>query len=174
MSKIITTGIKSISKSKFERAVNGDMIVVNKPNGCLWGSTYNENPEDEFISSWATYCICDDYKAKIDSLSYGIIYELKDSAKIFEIDSLEDYENLMEKYSMPYHSRMMGTRLVIDWEKLAKDYDGFHISDGAVYFLRLNVPGHDDYANFYSWDCESYCLFNLDCINMESVVQYNK
>lgn len=65
---------------------------------------------------------------------------------------------------------------VIDWKKLSKDYDAFHLTERAFWEMRLplsNILECEDgseLCDFYSYDCESWILFNLDCINWGSVI----
>ena len=71
-------------------------------------------------------------------------------------------------------------RLVINWDKLSKDYDAFHLTEDAFWSMRLpwdpdeltDVDGNY-LENFYSYDCETWIIFNLECINEGSILNHS-
>ena len=109
-----------------------------------------------------------------------VSFKLSRKAKICTIDTVEDYHRLMRKYAKPKYENSEYSSLfkekVIDWKKLSKDYDAFHLTERAFWEMRLplsNILECEDgseLCNFYSYDCESWILFSLDCINWGSVI----
>ena len=112
--------------------------------------------------------------------SMAVSFKLSRKAKICTIDTVEDYHRLMQKYAKPKYENSEYSSLfkekVIDWKKLSKDYDAFHLTERAFWEMRLplsNILECEDgseLCDFYSYDCESWILFNLDCINWGSVI----
>lgn len=177
MERILTTGIKKIDPNKF-KAISYSASkfwdtnwVTNKPDGGLWGSTYT--PEENYPSDWVDWCVGDFYNTS--SCRFGVSYELNPNGRVCEITSVEDYRSMMKTYGRSQFSPAdnapkWGNITTIDWVKLAKDYDAFHITRDA--FLQMRLPSdaileleHGYLANFYAYDCESWIIFNLDCID---------
>ena len=97
---------------------------------------------------------------------------MKDTAKILVIDSLEEFYNICDKYTLKIHGSlelamlMMGK--LLDFEAIEKDgYDGILLTDrGNIQcHLPLNLarPG---YSDLNAWDVETLLLFNLDHIEI--------
>ena len=183
--RILVAGIKEIDESKFRRTTdalpNGicDMSVLNKPNGCLWGSTMT--PNDYYLSDWLRWVSEEEFH--IEKYEAGAIsFTLKKKAKVCEISSVEDYKNLMKKYFKKKYKNEPYDRnnaKIIDWEMLSRDYDAFHLTENAFWKMRLpwdpDILKDEDgiyLENFYSYDCESWILFNLDCINKGSIMNH--
>lgn len=171
--KLITTGITEIREELCHPVLNDLMDNRNKPLGGLWASTYFQDEENNHLSSWIDFCLTDywvDDQGWLDKYSHGVIFELNPNSKICEIDCLVDYLAVLEKYSINY--KTCRYKKGLDFEKLSKDYDAIHLTDNAVREMRF-VLDIDDIMDFYSWDVESFVLFNLNCINRESI-QYVK
>lgn len=176
MSRIFTAGIDEIDPYKFVFS-SGRMSFLNKPDGCLWGSTMLHS---DYISDWIEWVACSDFH--MDKYSRGISYKLKRNARICTVSNLSDYKSIMKKYSRLKYLNEEPSRFnerVIDWDKLSKDYDAFHLTYEAFLLMRLPynidmlIDDDGNYlSNFYSYDCETWILFNLDCINMGSVLNH--
>ena len=96
--RIVVAGIKEIDESKFRTITDPlpkgkcDMSFLNKPNGCLWGSTMT--PNDYYLSDWLRWVSEENFH--IEKYEAGAIsFTLKKKAKVCEISSVEDYKNLM-------------------------------------------------------------------------------
>ena len=169
--RIATMGIETIDPEKFQN--NGDTFL-NKPRFGLYGSTLiKEN--SNLRTGWLDF-IFGDWQEKSKKYSKGISYTLHKKSKIFTIDSIEDYIELLEKYNERIHAYDNRYRISIDWNEFARDYDAFHLTEDAFWELRMiyteqnNEDGTvDRLEDFYSYDCETWIIFNLDCINMGSV-----
>ena len=86
MEKIITLGIRELSRDRFHTHPNMDKPeldkwFMNKPAGSLWGSTYT--PDDEYVSDWERWADGEDYCHYND----GVIYTLNPDTRIYTIDS---------------------------------------------------------------------------------------
>lgn len=169
--KIITMGIDSIDKSKFR--TDGE-IFLNKPRFGLWGSSRKQIGYNKKWSGWLDFVAGENFYS--DKYHKGIMYNLHKNAKVYEIYNYEDYINMLDNYGYIDYSSIY-PEMYIDWNKFAKDYDAFHITEDAFYELRfLYCHVVDDNGNeirikdFYSYDCETWIIFNLDCINQGSIV----
>ena len=174
--RILTIGIKELNHDKFIPC-NDTGTVINKPpfGTCLWGSTMIKFPGGYVSSDWGRYCQnCFDNK----NYPYGISYTLKKSARIFEVDTLDDYRRLLQDYGCDGFRKTE-----IDFYKLSQDYDAFHLTEEA--FWKMRLPGfmsteeeweffyEKHNADFYSYDAESWIIFNLECINEGSILNHN-
>ena len=184
MRRILVAGITEIDESKFRSATDKipegyyDISYLNKPNGCLWGSTMT--PNDYYLSDWLRWVSEEEFH--VEKYEVGAIsFVLKKKARVCEISSVEDYKNLMKKYFKKKYRYKLFDRdntKIIDWEMLSRDYDAFHLTKKA--FLEMRLPWDRDLlkdediylGDFYSYDCESWILFNLDCINKGSIMNH--
>ena len=145
---------------------------INKPFGnILWGSTLIKLPGNKVNSSWKDY-VSGDYQDK-DS-NYGVSFKLNRNTKILEIDNMDDYISVMKKYKRLKYPH--GDDLCLDFEKISKDYDAFHLTEDA--FWELRMPMYKEfydlkYSDFSAYDAESWIVFNLDCINKGSILNHN-
>lgn len=112
-----------------------------KPKNGVWTSTFDKDSG----SSWMAWC-----RSAIPQWlqEKGNICEVKDDVKIAEIDSFEDLENMLDKYGI----EKFGIK-TIDFEKLAEDYDGLHLTEKGQWKTRLTEP------SLYGWDAESTIFF---------------
>lgn len=188
MSRILVAGISEIDLSRFnnpaDKLIEEVCIIsyLNKPNGCLWGSTMT--PNAEFLSDWVRWVWQEDFH--IGKYKKGISFTLKKKSRICTIDTPEDYKNMMKTYSKlmytegEYRNSSVNRR-IIDFKKLANDYDAFHLTESAFWEMRFPLFRRGDwyrdeegieFGDFYSYDCETWILFNLDCINKGSILNH--
>lgn len=177
MNRILSAGIEHIDPEKFKSPfapvedVNDIMCSLNKPNGCLWGSTLLKH--GLYLSDWIRYVSeCNFHTEKYVK---GISYTLLKRAKICEIKTIKDYISIMETYSMI--DDVVSWEKIINWTLLASDFDAFHLSSNAFWRLRLPLRRLEDkegnrLADFYAYDCETWIIFNLDCINKDSIMNH--
>lgn len=105
--KLITTGISELNNQQFKPITNDKHDFRNKPLGGIWASTYYEDEEYGHFSDWIRYCVFDFFRDEKDNLmdeylqkyKNGVIFEIKDSSKICEIDNISDYLRILETYS---------------------------------------------------------------------------
>lgn len=170
---------------KLEKELFDEERYRNKPAGGLYGSTYK--PNEYYKSSWLRYVFEDGYRCG-EYLS-GFSYTLHKNTKICEIDSFSDLKNLLETYSEIYcmatnsselsdRERLLLTKKTINFYKLSRDYDAFHVTEKAAWNMHdpFNFRMKDDngiqICNFYNYDVETWIIFNLDCINKGSIMNH--
>ena len=133
------------------------------------------------MSDWIRWSFSEEFH--ISKYSHGISFTLKKCSRVCTVDTIEDYRNLMKKYSKRkypegYFSGSLGNERVIDFEKLSNDFDAFHLTENGFWTMRmpwtylLDDEGNR-MADFYSYDCETWIMFNLDCINKGSIFNHS-
>ena len=184
MDKIISLGIDELRRDVFHPHTKSnelELYYLNKPYGSLWGSTYT--PDDKYVSDWERWADGEDFA----HYTYGIVYELKRDARVYTIDSLDDFVELLKMYPFPdpmyrdINIRQIA-RLYLDFCKLMGDYDAIHLTHNgnAETHLIWNYPEIDvagkkyGITNLNSWDVESWLILNFDSIDLDSVELYEK
>ena len=173
MKRILTTGILSIDKDKFIPCGENNETVINKPQSgtCLWGSTMIKEPGGNVHSEWSDFTETNYTNA---CCNYGVSYKLNRSARIIEIGSSDDYRDIMRTYSCDRSSLYVDIgQTSIDFYKLSKDYDAFHLTSDDFWSMRYVDMRKHCYTGFYWYDCESWIIFNLECINMGSIINHD-
>lgn len=171
MDKIVTYGINKIDKDQFKSISNAEPFDHrNKPYGGLWGSIYTPN-NGIFMSDWVRFVY---YDLPIKRRSrYYVTYKLKSDAKLFTLDTLDDYLGMIDKYLYIPDSDFYD-KFLINFEKLSEDYDAIHVTEKAVTEMRMFLFNEITtvLTDFYHYDVDSYILFNLDCIDKKSIKSY--
>jgi hypothetical protein len=127
---------------------------TGKPHGGLWTSTFNKN--NIYKSEWHEYII----RSQVNWLGSAWLVYPEPKLKIFDVASTDDINDLVyngyaiydknasferEYLIDPYtHFNM---RYIIDWERLAEEYDAFH------------VPSYMAIRYMKDWDVESTVWF---------------
>lgn len=174
--RILTAGISVLEKEKFKDSSYDADYFLNKPRGFIWGSTLIKR-DGKAYSDWARFVENEQFHPK--KYTNGISYTLHKKAKICTISCEEDYLDLMDNYSIEYKN-YIPDKVYIDFKKLSKDYDAFHLTEDAYYRMRIiyppiyrrNIP-HRMLADFYSYDCETWIIFNYDIINQGSIMNHD-
>lgn len=177
--RILTAGISVLEREKFKDSSNYDIdkaYYLNKPRGFIWGSTLIKR-DGKVYSDWIRLLENEQFHPK--KYTNGISYTLHKNAKICSISCEEDYLDLMDNYSIEYKGDIPW-KAYIDFKKLSKDYDAFHLTEDAFYKMRIiyppiyrrNIP-HRMLADFYDYDCETWIIFNYDIINQGSIINHN-
>ena len=152
------TSLESYNSNKIEPIQNTPYI---KPKGGLWACEYSDTPYEH--SEWEKYCREEDYLTDTDYLEKGIEFSLDENSKLLRIETQEDIEYLMSKFSMTKNY------LTIDFEKISRLYDGAMISEEAQmmidYYNLVNpkampkpfcVPGIVVFSNEIIKDVKEY------------------
>lgn len=137
--------------AKFRHVTNGHRFSLNKPDGGLWSSPLKS------VFGWKDWCEAEGYSQGF-SFSCGFKFKLKSSSRIYVIDSLQDFQHLLDLYSL---RNPVGDRC-IDWERLSKDYDGLLLTYHGFWATRNDAEG----LGTYSWDCESLIVFDLNVLSV--------
>lgn len=137
-----------------------------KPYGGLWTSTYDM----EFKSRWVQFCETDATILAPESGEWaGYLITPRRDARIITIDTYEDLERLTAKYPFdPYHGALPGfmNNQYLDFESIAKEYDGIHLTHAGQWRTRLSNP-----LNLYGWDVESTLWFR-DCFHKMMPIRF--
>lgn len=174
MVRILHMGTKELDLNRPVNVFNTDLNKPNFGSGCLYGSTLVRLSGDIIRSSWKDF-VDGDYKEK--DVNYGISFKLNRNSKILEIANLSDYIEVMKNYKCKHEYR---DEYCLDFKKISKDYDAFHLTLEAFWSMRLPYYGEVyekmnelKYSDFYSYDAETWIIFNLDAINRGSILNHN-
>lgn len=157
-----------------------------KPLGAFWISTVQEGGLSEWDRLWGNRVEAEQHAGKHEHE-----VKFKADAKVLVIDSLADYEALLERY--PHFSpakpdenmaafRVYGgafsvfsadgsARRGLDWEKLAEDHDALMLTRrglracGGGDYRQENAPAPGD-ISLYSWDFESAVVFHPEAVSV--------
>lgn len=166
--------------------LTGDDSSWTKPLGAFWISTVQEGGLSEWDRLWGNR-----KEAAQNAGKHEHEVKFKDDAKVLVIDSLADYEALLERY--PHYSkiepdeamaefRLYGgafsvfspegkVRRGLDWEKLAEDHDALMLTRkglrqcGGGDYRQENAPAAGD-ISLYSWDFESAVVFHPHAVSV--------
>ena len=149
-------GSKEFDKNRFLKIRNRDGWV--KPFGGLWAS----NVKAEF--GWKDWLICESYwndKVENEFNQYyknGYFLFKLYTDKILTIKSDKQLDEIMLKYkSNTRYTNEFSIFKILDFEKLANDYDAIEIIISNDYKLNMSLAG---------WDCDSILVFNPDIIEV--------
>lgn len=148
--KLIHYGAKSLNRNKFKKVQNSSRNKPKYGTG-LWVSPINSS------FGWKDWCTLEDFRDCKESNSF--ILNLKKSARVLTIDSLEDSRKLFRYYVKATNKYTS----YIDFEKLSKDYDAIFLTDKGQQETRF-VWDEEKGVELYGWDCESLLIMNLDCV----------
>lgn len=116
-----------------------------KPTGGFWTSSHT--PESEFASAWAEWCTWEDFRTEL--LVQGYTLTPKADAKVLVINTEEDLKAILDQHSV----LAWGQRRVMDYEALAKEWDGIRVTEDGVAATKWCK---DD---LNGWDLESTVWF---------------
>lgn len=151
--EIISFGKTEVTLEEFVEPQN-DWI---KPIGGLWGSTYH--PECIWASDWERWCQEENYEYDQER---AVLFTLKDEAKVYEIDSVQDLNNLAKAYNV--HSN--GSLPCLDFEAMvAAGIEAIHLTEKGQAETRFSRP-----YSLYGWDVESWLILNIHAIDRQRPV----
>lgn len=116
-----------------------------KPRGGLWTSSYDA----ELGSDWIQWCQAEDFQVPRGGWP-SFILEVDPNARILTIDSYEDLASACERYAITSDFPIT----ILDFERMAQDYDAMHLTATGQMATRLTHP-----VSLYGWDCESTIWF---------------
>ena len=160
--KYLTLGKKAITKESWDDIKNE---VFVKPFGGLWASCYIE--KGEFKSQWHEFAV---KGLSSKDYNYGVVFNLKENAKIYIIDTYDDFANLLKdnKESTELDELFKSLKFsFLDFEKLATTYDAIFLTSKGERETRSMTR-----ANLYGWDVESLLVLNFDCIGEQLYVEF--
>lgn len=158
-------------------------LMVNKPGGGLYAC------RDEAEYSWKRWCTENSYDHAINK---EFKFKLRPDAKVLSIFTPDDIKNIDDKYILGskqktiedifvgfsedfkqseeyedfknFYAGLIGSlgRTILNYEKLAEDYDAIYVGFGKDYAV---------WEMFYGWDCDTLLVFNPDVIIPEQETQ---
>ena len=136
MTKILVAGITELDENKFQPVISfkedlelTGFYQINKPNGCLWWSTLTT--DELYLSDWLCFSITGFEPEVAMKYNEGIVFNLKDNARILTLQSIEDYISLPDKYFIDGGwgaQYEILKKKVLNWESISEDYDAFHLT----------------------------------------------
>lgn len=125
-----------------------------KPQGGLWASPITA-PQRTVWTDWLEQEQADLYSA--DLLFHSV--SLAPATRILRIDSLEDLREVLSAYfyDSDLFAQLQLPYCLLDFEAMARDWDGLYLTDEGQWATRLPPLGQ---PSLYGWDLESLCLFN--------------
>ena len=123
-----------------------------KPSG-LWVSVETGDPNSH---NWRDWCLAEEYG--LEKLAYASEIYLHSGANLLHLDTVE----AMHEFNAEYMCYTIPEAIIInevDWRPVTERYQGIIIAP-YHYELRLN----NDFFWYYTWDCASGCIWDLDAI----------
>lgn len=135
------------NKSISNKPVKNTGLWASKFNNCnIWLSKYHE-----LIS-----------KDHLQNPKIAFIFELKPDAKIYIIDTIIDLYMLAKDYNVNVDYIRRG--MTLDFEKISEVYDAIYLTDDGQKIT------FDSYGiNLSGWYSETILIFNMECVDLESV-----
>ena len=123
-----------------------------KPGG-LWVSVETGCTPDH---SWKEWCLDEEFN--LENLAYAYEVLLDSDANVLHLDTIE----AMREFNAEYMCYTIPEAMImneVDWGHVTERYQGIIIAP-YHYALRL----HNDFFWYYTWDCASGCIWDLDAI----------
>lgn len=149
--------------SKFDKSLFcpiSNREFSNKPEGGLWSC-----PTIDYDIDWKEWSEREEFR--LDKLKEHFDFKIKDSAKILEIKDIKDLDKLPRIRNERIKSLLEFDRMNsdIDFEELAKDYDGIMVWMYRSEDIDKETRMFDGmYYRMYGWDVDTLVVFNPDII----------
>lgn len=148
----LSIGTNYISKNLFQPIKNGNGY---KPYGGIWATIHNK--EYTNYNEWMDHVLLNPYILfniyKENPLEIPAVYlTLNNNSNIFTLNSKETLTYLLNNYPLNNW---------INFEKLAKDYDGIYIN--ILELARCTTK--EQFNKLLSYSVNTLILFNPECIN---------
>ena len=132
-------GHKHFEVNEFEPISNRELFP--KPFGGFWASPVNAE------YGWKDWNESEHFREC--KLENSFKFRLNEKAKVLRIKSVNDLEEL------PKAQDGFGYMVILDFEKLAEQYDAIEVTIGYDRYL---------YYALYGWDCDSILIMNPDVV----------
>ena len=157
MNKIyIHYGHSSFDPNQFIDVGNNpdDLCDGRKPHSGLWGT------DIESKHSWKEAILSDNETAEKEGwrLSKYFKFTLKETSNIMTLKNENDFISLFMPYFISFKqdfTKIPILNYVVNWRKLAKNYDAIEAYTGSNEILK---------SALYGWDCDSICVFHKEVI----------
>lgn len=144
------SGAEEFDLSRLSPVVNRDFC---KPEGGLWLSPI----ESSGATTWQVWCRENQYDRVGEHKRY---IPLRRDARLLVIDSLEDLEAVCSRWRLTGGSFLYEATTILDFEAMAKEYDGTYLTDRGQWSTRHTDP------NLYGWDLESALVFHPEALEL--------
>ena len=119
-----------------------------KPDKGLWGSPVSSH------FGWKDWCL--DERFRLDTFDKYFMFRIDKKAKILRIHREEDILPFIIKDELALHFQLTSILDKLDRDKIYSKFDGMEL------YIADNWSMHD--GMFYTWDCDSICVWNPDVI----------
>lgn len=133
-----------VMKSKKQSSETG---LYHKPSG-LWIT-----PEDD-EDSWKNWCLSEDFN--LSGLKHVHDVVLADNAKLLHITSYNQLVDFDKRYGEP-GPFIFTQHTMIDWSKVALEYDG-------ILIYPYIQKARREIGWYYPWDCTSGCIWGKKAV----------
>lgn len=144
-------GHPKFDHNAFDPIRNGNFET--KPYGGLWASDVNAD------YGWKQYCV--EMGLIFTNFNDSFKFTLRENARLLTVKSDDDLTKIKttSTHEQPIINTGLGLceipRIVIDFEKLASEYDAIEC------YISKN---RDLYYTLYGWDCDSILIMNKDIV----------
>lgn len=140
----------SFEHEKFQAVRNREMF--NKPERGLWSSPVDSE------WSWKQWGEQNDFG------DFSTCFSFVFSGSLLKIDSERSLELVYKNYPLGvgecFPASLTEEMKLIDWEKIADDYDGVWLTEKGENETRWSAP-----ITLYGWDCETILVMNKDAVD---------
>ena len=119
-----------------------------KPKGGLWASRKDGK------GTWKTWCEQEEFR--LDSFESSFEFTLKDNARVLELSSIDQLDNLPKLNQDNYNKEDRYSTCYLDFEALRQQYDAIEVTDIACLYWKL-----------YAWDCNSILIMNPGIVEIK-------
>ncbi|MDF2545821.1 MAG: hypothetical protein K0R93_719 [Anaerosolibacter sp.] len=151
----------------------GDFISVKNTNypgsyRPIWGYWLSDyTPGSKYPSVWLEYVYNDPEMVECHSRPYYLVYEVKDTSRVYFINCYEDFIKLIDRYPLE-----VDNYIEIDFEKMALDWDGIYLTSSGfisccnpdIDILEMYGMKSTKYPSLESWAIPSLLVFNLQIL----------
>jgi hypothetical protein len=133
--------------------VTDKMHLPVKPVGGMWTSTYT--PNEEFDSDWIRWCSTEGFYAG----RHKWLMKPKNNLEVLVVDNKEDLKSIAEAYEKDTYKgtdTSLLSEIVLDFKKIAEDFDAMRLTKNGQWETRLTDRGE---PSLYGWDSESVLHF---------------
>ena len=152
---------RHFGSSKFDRELFNPIHnrpFSNKPFGGLWACPVEDKDID-----WEEWCRREEFN--LESLEEHFDFTIKDDSKIMVIKDIKDLDKLPRVKNPEFILEYDIMNSNIDFEELAKEYDGIMVwiyRSSDIDLTRMSFDGI--YYRMYGWDVDTLVVFNPDII----------
>ena len=164
MDGVIVDFRKQCEKYKCIEGTKIDWHIIHEAGPEFWEECPWTESGESFYKWLDRFCKEENFDK--EDWSKGIIFKLKDNARIYTIDSYEDLTVLVNKY--PNEKSIIRTD-ALDFNKIAEDYDAIHLTEEGQWKTRNTYPN-----TLYGWDCETLLVLNFNAIDLNSIEKYKE